>query len=67
MPRTGRPRTYADTTKVTLRIEDEMLEKIDAIADRMNVSRSDAMRAMVQYVIDSVESGNFEITSYFPG
>ena len=66
MPRTGRPRIFADTTMVSVRLDNDLTAELEDIAEELCVSRSDLLRAMIQYCVDSVRTGNLKLTSYVP-
>lgn len=64
MARTGRPKVFGDTTQISVRLDNDLLARLDRIANHLEIGRADAVRSMLEYVIDAVETGHAEMTTY---
>lgn len=58
----GRPNLYGPTTSVTVRLEDELLDPIDRLADQLRVSRTGIIRAMLEFCLAAVEQGDLDLS-----
>lgn len=59
----ARPRVYGPSrTMLSVRLDDDLVEAIDDIADRANMSRSALVTAMLSYCVDAIQEGEIDIT-----
>ena len=64
MPRTGRPRAYSDLVLVSFRMESDLVEQLDRVSDRLGISRSANLRAMVEYCVSAYRQGDIAFSSF---
>lgn len=62
----SRPRVYDQRTMITARLDDDLVARIDRIAEAADMSRTALISAMLSYCADEVESGKVEILRLEP-
>lgn len=58
----ARPRLYRDMTMVTCRLDDDLLDELDRVSEKMNLSRSAALRTILEFCLEGLKQGNLDIS-----
>lgn len=59
----ARPRIHLNQIQLTVRIDEDIADRLETIADKLGISRSDLLRAVLEYCVEAIEEGGMEVTA----